>query len=40
MNSLIGKTLSNGKYTLQEEIGQGGFGVTFKAVHHFLDQRS
>ena len=38
MNSLIGKTLSNGKYTLQEEIGQGGFGVTFKAVHHFLDQ--
>ena len=38
MNSLIGKTLSNGKYTLQEAIGQGGFGITFKAVHHFLDQ--
>jgi serine/threonine-protein kinase len=38
MNSLIGKTLSNGKYTLEEEIGRGGFGVTFKATHHFLRQ--
>lgn len=38
MNSLIGTTLSNGKYTLEEEIGQGGFGVTYKAIHHFLDQ--
>ncbi|BAU10816.1 serine/threonine protein kinase [Leptolyngbya sp. NIES-3755] len=38
MNSLIGTTLSNGKYTLQEEIGQGGFGVTYKAIHHFLEQ--
>ncbi|HTL88087.1 MAG TPA: serine/threonine-protein kinase, partial [Leptolyngbya sp.] len=38
MDSFIGKTLSNGKYTLEEEIGRGGFGVTFKALHHFLDQ--
>jgi serine/threonine protein kinase len=38
MNSLIGKTLSNGKYTLEEELGRGGFGVTFKATHHFLRQ--
>lgn len=38
MDSLIGTTLSNGKYTLEEEIGQGGFGVTYKAIHHFLDQ--
>jgi serine/threonine protein kinase len=38
MDSLIGKTISNGKYTLQEEIGRGGFGITFKAIHHFLDQ--
>lgn len=38
MDSLIGQTISNGKYTLQEEIGRGGFGITFKAVHHFLDQ--
>lgn len=38
MDSLIGKTISNGKYTLQEEIGHGGFGVTFKAIHHYLDQ--
>ncbi|MBE9013856.1 serine/threonine protein kinase, partial [Pseudanabaenaceae cyanobacterium LEGE 13415] len=38
MDTFIGTTLSNGKYTLQEEIGQGGFGVTYKAIHHFLDQ--
>lgn len=38
MNSLIGKTLSNGKYTLDEELGRGGFGITFKATHHFLHQ--
>ncbi|MCU0552490.1 MAG: serine/threonine protein kinase [Leptolyngbya sp. Prado105] len=38
MDSLIGQTISNGKYTLQEEIGRGGFGITFKAIHHFLDQ--
>lgn len=38
MDSLIGKTISNGKYTLQEEIGRGGFGITFKALHHYLDQ--
>lgn len=38
MNSLIGKTLSNGKYTLEQELGRGGFGVTFKATHHFLHQ--
>ncbi len=38
MNPLLGQTLSNGKYTLLEEIGRGGFGITFKAKHHFLDQ--
>jgi len=38
MNSLVGKTLQAGKYTLLEELGQGGFGVTFKATHHYLGQ--
>ncbi len=38
MNTLIGKTLQGGKYTLDELLGQGGFGVTFKATHHLLHQ--
>ncbi|MBD3883188.1 protein kinase [Phormidium tenue FACHB-886] len=38
MNSLVGKALQGGKYTLEEPIGQGGFGVTFRATHHFLKQ--
>lgn len=38
MNSLVGKTLQGGKYTLLEELGRGGFGVTFKATHHYLNQ--
>jgi serine/threonine-protein kinase len=36
MNNLIDKTLQNGKYTLDEELGRGGFGITFKATHHYL----
>lgn len=32
------KTLQEGKYTLDEELGQGGFGLTFKATHHYLHQ--
>ncbi|MBE9127511.1 MULTISPECIES: serine/threonine protein kinase [unclassified Coleofasciculus] len=38
MNSLVGKTLQGGKYTLEQELGRGGFGVTFKATHHYLGQ--
>ncbi len=38
MNTLIGKTLQAGKYTLEALLGQGGFGVTFKATHHYLGQ--
>lgn len=38
MNLLVGKTLQGGKYTLLEELGRGGFGVTFKATHQYLGQ--
>ncbi len=38
MESLTGRSLQSGKYTLDEPIGQGGFGVTFKATHHGLHQ--
>ncbi len=36
---LVGKTLQSGKYTLEEILGEGGFGITFKALHHALGQR-
>ncbi len=35
---LAGTILQNGKYTILQEIGRGGFGVTFKAMHHYLNQ--
>lgn len=38
MPSPIGQSLQDGKYTLDAELGRGGFGVTFKATHHFLGQ--
>ncbi len=38
MSTLIGKSLQGGKYTLDEELGRGGFGITFKATHHLLGQ--
>lgn len=38
MSVLVGKKLQDGKYTLEEALGQGGFGVTFKAAHHYLGQ--
>lgn len=38
MDALIGRTLQGGKYTLDSELGRGGFGITFKATHHYLNQ--
>lgn len=38
MNTLVGKTLQGGKYTLEKELGRGGFGITYKATHHYLHQ--
>jgi serine/threonine-protein kinase len=35
---LAGKTLQRGKYSLEQEIGRGGFGITFKATHQYLRQ--
>ncbi|MFN6567859.1 serine/threonine-protein kinase [Dendronalium sp. ChiSLP03b] len=33
---LAGTILQGGKYTLIQEIGRGGFGITFRATHHYL----
>ncbi|MBD2256968.1 serine/threonine-protein kinase [Pseudanabaena sp. FACHB-2040] len=38
MNTLVGKTLQGGKYTLEQTLGEGGSGVTFRAAHHYLGQ--
>ncbi len=38
MDSLVGQSLQSGKYTLDRLLGEGGFGVTFKATHHILGQ--
>lgn len=38
MGTIIGTRLQNGKYTLDQELGRGGFGVTYKATLHALAQ--
>ncbi|MGA7934027.1 MAG: protein kinase [Kovacikia sp.] len=38
MLTFVGKTLQDGKYTLDQELGRGGFGITYKATHHWLGQ--
>ena len=32
MTELAGKSLQNGKYIIERELGQGGFGITYKAT--------
>ena len=38
MSTLVGSHLQNGKYTVEQELGRGGFGVTYKATLHSLEQ--
>lgn len=35
----IGSTLQNGKYEIVKVLGQGGFGITYLAVHTLLDKK-
>lgn len=37
MDTFINQTLQAGKYTIVAPLGQGGFGVTLKAIHHALN---
>lgn len=38
MRNWVGKTLQDGKYSLDARLGEGGFGITFRATHHYLNQ--
>jgi serine/threonine-protein kinase len=38
MTTPVGKSLQSGKYILDQELGQGGFGVTYTATHQALGQ--
>ena len=38
LHMLAGTILQGGKYTLSQEIGRGGFGITFQATHNYLGQ--
>lgn len=38
MGTLVGTQLQNHKYTLVQELGRGGFGITYKATLHALAQ--
>ena len=36
--NLVGTSLQNGKYVIENELGRGGFGVTYRAIHQSLNQ--
>ncbi|MEM8612883.1 MAG: serine/threonine-protein kinase [Cyanobacteria bacterium P01_H01_bin.105] len=36
--NLVGTSLQNGKYVIENELGRGGFGVTYRAMHQSLNQ--
>jgi eukaryotic-like serine/threonine-protein kinase len=38
MKTLVGKTLQKDKYLIEQQLGQGGFGITYKAIHQILNQ--
>lgn len=38
MRTWVGQTLQDGKYSLDSVLGEGGFGITFKATHTLLNQ--
>ncbi len=38
MKSLVGKNLKNGKYVLKQQLGEGGFGCTYKAINRINHQ--
>ncbi|HEY9664785.1 MAG TPA: serine/threonine-protein kinase, partial [Allocoleopsis sp.] len=37
MNALVGKILQDGKYRLDAVVGYGGFSVTYRATHQYLE---
>ena len=39
MHLKIGKTLQDGKYRIEDVLGQGGFGITYLALHTTLERK-
>lgn len=38
MSALTGRSLHQGKYTVEQELGRGGFGITYRAKNNVLAQ--